>query len=101
MSGRTWLRVILLILMATTPLVEQQPQQEARPPMPFAPLREPHFVPPAKADFLKSDDRVVGVSENGISKAYEPGVLAFHHVSKTHSGTRRSLLAGVRFAIGP
>lgn len=80
MSDRTWLRVILLILVASTPLVAQQPQQETRLPMPFVPLREPHFVPAAKADFLKSDDRVVGVSENGVSKAYEPSVLAFHHV---------------------
>jgi hypothetical protein len=87
MSDRTWLRVILLILVATTPLVALQPQQEARPPMPFVPLREPHFVPAAKADFLKSDDRVVGVSENGVSKAYEPGVLAFHHVVQDTLGS--------------
>lgn len=48
--------------------------------MAFVPLRDPHFVPAAKADFLKSEDRVVGVSENGVSKAYQPSVLAFHHV---------------------
>jgi Protein of unknown function (DUF3179) len=80
MSDRMWLRVIGLVLMAAAPLVGQQAHQEGRPPMPFVPLREPHFVPAAKADFLKSEDRVVGVSEKGVSKAYQPSVLAFHHV---------------------
>src|SRR6266849_559063 len=80
MSDRMWLRAIGLLLLAATPLAAQPPQREDRAPMPFVPLREPHFVPAAKADFLKSDDRVVGVSENGVSKAYQPSVLAFHHV---------------------
>ena len=80
MSDRVWLRSILLLLATTISLVAQPQQREGGPPMPFVPLREPHFVPMAKADFLKSDDRVVGVSENGVSKAYEPSVLAFHHV---------------------
>ena len=76
-TSRTWLQVIGFVLVATAPLAGQQ---EARSPMAFVPLREPHFVPAAKADFLKGDDRVVGVSENGVSKAYQPSVLAFHHV---------------------
>ncbi len=80
MNHRTWLHVIGLVLVTAAPLVGQQPREENRSPMPFVPLREPHFVPAAKADFLKSEDRVVGVSENGVSKAYEPSVLAFHHV---------------------
>jgi hypothetical protein len=80
MTDRTWLQVIGLVLLAATPLAARPPQREERAPMPFVPLREPHFVPAAKADFLKSDDRVVGVSENGVSKAYQPSVLAFHHV---------------------
>jgi hypothetical protein len=80
MSDRAWLHVICLVLVTAAPLVGRAPQREDRAPMPFVPLREPHFVPAAKADFLKSDDRVVGVSENGVSKAYQPSVLAFHHV---------------------
>ena len=80
MKNRTWLRVTWLAFAATTPLVAQQPQPSNRPPSAFVPLREPRFVPAAKADFLKDTDRVVGVSANGVSKAYEPSVLAFHHV---------------------
>ena len=47
---------------------------------PFEPLREPHFVPAARADFLKSEDQVLGVSANGIAKAYPTHVMAWHHI---------------------
>src|SRR6266700_5477426 len=80
MNDRTWLRIVGLVLAAAVSLAGQQAQHEDRSPMSFVPLREPHFVPAAKADFLRSDDRVVGVSENGVSKAYQPSVVAFHHV---------------------
>ena len=93
MNKRTWLRVIGLILVVIAPAAAQQPQQASRLPMAIVPLREPHFVPAAKADFLKSDDRVIGVSENGVSKAYEPGVLAFHHVVQDGLG-KAPIIAG-------
>jgi hypothetical protein len=80
-------------MLVTAPLAGQQRQQADRPPMQFVPLREPHFVPAAKADFLKNEDRVVGVSENGVSKAYEPGVLAFHHVVQDALG-KAPVIAG-------
>ena len=93
MSDRMWLRVIGLVLVAAAPLVGQQPQPASRLPRALVPLREPHFVPAAKADFLKSDDRVVGVSENGVSKAYQPSVLAFHHVVQDSLG-KTPIIAG-------
>jgi Protein of unknown function (DUF3179) len=80
MNNPLWLRVIGLAVLTAAPLAGQQPREENRPPMPFVPLLEPRFIPAAKADFLKDGDRVVGVSENGVSKAYQPKVLAFHHV---------------------
>jgi len=80
MGRSAWLQWMCLILLSATTLLAQPPQKEGGPPMPFVPLREPHFVTASKADFLKAADRVVGVSENGVSKAYEPSVLAFHHV---------------------
>src|SRR4029077_8171301 len=43
-------------------------------------LRQPRFVPAAQAEFLKNEDRVVGVAENGVAKAYEPDITAWHHV---------------------
>jgi hypothetical protein len=80
MNNRTWLQIIGFVLVVVAPLAAQQPEQASRLPMAIVPLREPHFVSATKADFLKNDDRVVGVSENGVSKAYQPSVLAFHHV---------------------
>lgn len=93
MIDRTWLRIIGSVLAVAAPLVAQQPQQSSRLPIPIVPLREPRFVPAAKADFLKADDRVIGVSENGASKAYEPGVLAFHHVVQDTLG-KAPIIAG-------
>jgi hypothetical protein len=80
MNRRMWLALIGFALAWAAPSTAQQPHEDARPPMKFVPLRNPSFVPAAKADFLKNEDRVIGVSENGVSKAYEPSILAFHHV---------------------
>ena len=93
MMNRKSLQLLGAVLMMATPLAGQQPQQADHPPMAFVPLREPRFVPAAKADFLKNEDRIVGVSENGVSKAYEPGVLAFHHVVQDTLG-KAPVIAG-------
>src|SRR3981081_535375 len=93
MKNRTWIRVIGFVLLAVAPVVAQQPQPAGRLPMAIVPLREPHFVPAAKADFLKNEDRVLGVSENGVSKAYQPSVLAFHHVVQDTLG-KMAIIAG-------
>jgi len=93
MTVSTRLQLLGLALILVAPLAGQQPQQAERPPMAFVPLREPHFVSATKADFLKDEDRVVGVSENGVSKAYEPGVLAFHHVIQDTLG-KAPIIAG-------
>jgi hypothetical protein len=52
----------------------------------FVPLRQPRFAPVAQATFLHDSDRVVGVSENGVAKAYEPDVTAWHHVVEDQFG---------------
>src|ERR1700676_156330 len=49
----------------------------------FVPLRLPRFAPAAQATFLHDSDRVVGVSENGVAKGYEPDVTAFLPSSTT------------------
>jgi hypothetical protein len=93
MNNRTWLQVIGFVLVVIAPLAAQQPEQASRLSMAIVPLREPHFVSATKADFLKNDDRVVGVSENGVSKAYQPSVLAFHHVVQDSFG-KSPIIAG-------
>ena len=46
----------------------------------FAPLNELRFATAAQADFLKKDDRILGVSLNGMAKAYLTRVAAYHHI---------------------
>ena len=61
-------------------LLAQPPQEKSGrgPSAEFVPLREPRLVPAGQAKFLKDTDRVIGVSENGVAKAYEPDVTAWH-----------------------
>ena len=72
---------MLLGLSLALPLAAQQ----AEPPLTqdqqrFAPLNDPRFAPAAQADFLKGDDRILGVSLNGMAKAYLTRVAAYHHI---------------------
>ncbi len=84
MRGQTSLRAIGLVLMLAAPLAAQQPPQANG--GPFVELRTPRFVPAAQADFLKNEDRVVGVSENGAAKAYVVYAMAFHHIIQDQLG---------------
>jgi hypothetical protein len=81
MSDRNWLRLILFLLALAAPQIAAA-QVAGKPPDlgPFEPLREPRFVPAANANFMKDDDRVLGVSENGVAKAYLTHVMAWHHI---------------------
>lgn len=47
---------------------------------PFERLRTPRFVPASEATFMKDADRVMGVSADGIAKAYLVPVVAWHHI---------------------
>ena len=42
-------------------------------------LRAPEFVDVSKATFLKDDDRVVGVTGQGVTKAYPAAAVTWHH----------------------
>jgi len=46
----------------------------------YEPMREPHFAPASQANFLKDEDLVMGVSENGVSKVYRTDIIAWHHI---------------------
>lgn len=46
----------------------------------FEPMDAPKFVPAARANFLRDDDRVLGVAGNGVAKVYPVPVLAWHHI---------------------
>ncbi len=44
-------------------------------------LDRPQFVPAASADYLKPDDRVLGLELNGIVKAYPIRILDWHEIA--------------------
>ena len=49
-------------------------------------LRTPEFVDASKATFLKDTDRVVGITGNGIAKAYPAPAITWHHGIEDHLG---------------
>lgn len=83
----TSLRFMWVLLLFAAPVAAQQRAQ----PQPlgndvvgpwvwgYTPMREPRFVPAAQATFMKPETRIMGVSENGISKAYQDFVVHEHH----------------------
>jgi hypothetical protein len=52
------------------------------PPFPsgITPLWEPEFVDASKAGFLRDEDIVIGVTGNGVTKAYPGAATAWHHI---------------------
>ena len=89
MKHRIWLQVALILLLATPIMAQQKDQPWYRSDLTFyyEPLRDPQFVPAAKADFLQDEDRVLGVSQNGVSKAYRMAILRVHHILHDQLGT--------------
>ena len=42
-------------------------------------LRAPEFVDASKATFLKDDDHLIGVTGEGVTKAYPAAAVTWHH----------------------
>ena len=82
MSYRRSLGLALLAIALAMPSIAQQsPAGHVIPTTgEFEPMREPRFAPASQATFLKDEDRVMGVSENGVSKAYRSDIIAWHHI---------------------
>jgi len=63
------------------PLVPESEILQGGPPRDGIPsIDNPVFISPDQASFLKEDDRVLGLSFNGISKAYAIRILNFHEL---------------------
>lgn len=43
-------------------------------------IDKPHFVTIKKVNFLKQNDRIVGIDRNGIRKAYPVRILDYHEI---------------------
>ena len=58
----------------------------------FVPLDNPDVVSAEAASFLQPDDRVLGVTVNGDSRAYPISMMTFHHVANDIVGGERVLV---------
>lgn len=49
-------------------------------------LTAPAFVGPAEATFMRDDEQVMGVSLNGVTKAYPTRILSWHELVNDRFG---------------
>lgn len=46
--------------------------------LPYKAIEDPAFIPAKRANFISERDRLIGVSDGKIAKAYPAGILAQH-----------------------
>jgi uncharacterized protein DUF3179 len=51
---------------------------ETKPNLPYGAIGHPEFIPANQAAFLSDRDRLIGVSDGRIAKAYPAAILAQH-----------------------
>jgi len=51
---------------------------QAKPNLPYKAIDNPEFIPAKQASFLSDRDRLIGISDGRIAKAYPAGILAQH-----------------------
>ena len=74
------MRPMWLTLILAAPLVAQPEPPLTRVQQQFRPLTELRFAQAAQADFMKKEDRVLGVNLNGVAKAYLVRMVTYHHI---------------------
>ena len=51
---------------------------QTKPSLPYKAIENPEFIPAGQASFMSDRDRLIGVSDGKIAKAYPAGILAQH-----------------------
>jgi hypothetical protein len=51
---------------------------QTKPSLPYKAIENPEFIPAGQATFMSDRDRLIGVSDQKIAKAYPAGILAQH-----------------------
>jgi Protein of unknown function (DUF3179) len=64
-----------LFLATSTAFTFQTPP---KPSLPYKAIENPEFIPAKEATFMSDRDRMIGVTEGKIAKAYPAGILAQH-----------------------
>ena len=49
-----------------------------KPNLPYKAVENPEFIPAKQATFMSDRDRLIGISDGSIAKAYPAGILAQH-----------------------
>jgi hypothetical protein len=76
MGNSTSARIPAVLLLATsTALAFQTP---AKPNLPYRAIENPEFIPAKEATFMSDRDRMIGVAQGNIAKAYPASILAQH-----------------------
>ena len=53
-------------------------QASPKPDLPYKAIDHPEFIPAREAKFMSDRDRIIGVIDGKIAKAYPAGILAQH-----------------------
>ena len=53
---------------------------------PFVPLDNPEVIEAAAATYLSPDDRILGLTVNGESRAYPLRMMTYHHIANDQLG---------------
>ena len=53
-------------------------QAPVKPNLPYKAIENPEFIPAKEATFMSDRDRMIGVAEGNIAKAYPASILAQH-----------------------
>jgi hypothetical protein len=68
------------LLLAATAGLAFQPKP--KPNLPYAAIEHPEFIPASQATFLSDRDRLIGVTDGKIAKAYPAAILAQHGLAQ-------------------
>lgn len=67
----------LFVALAGAGLAQKQAPQKS---LPYVTIDHPEFIPAAQANFLGDSDRLIGVADGKVAKAYPGAILAQHGV---------------------
>jgi hypothetical protein len=55
---------------------------QTKPSLPYKAIENPEFIPAGQATFMTDRDRLIGVTDGKIAKAYPAGILAQHGLAQ-------------------
>ena len=73
--------IVALLLAAGIASAFQTP---AKPNLPYSAIEHPDFIPASQATFMSDRDRLIGVTDGKIAKAYPAAILAQHGLVEDH-----------------